>query len=218
VVKVLSTPVILHGAIVLLLAGGAFAFAIWLIRSLRRSIAEEANFDSTPTPTLESLPLHLYNTVIQQLKQQKHELQVQTLAEQRRARTTENFSQAVLSNLPSGVLVFGQQRAGEAGQSRRQRHPRVPFAHPGMSADDIFRAAAVSAPAAPSARVSRRAAVTSPVAPCRGSPRRAARGQQAPPDSRPTTPRPTGEKRRIAVTVIAPVPAVPTAACSARLA
>ncbi len=53
------------------------------------------------------MPLHLYNTVIQQLKQQKHELQVQTLTEQRRARTTENFSQAVLSNLSSGVLVFG---------------------------------------------------------------------------------------------------------------
>jgi nitrogen fixation/metabolism regulation signal transduction histidine kinase len=45
--------------------------------------------------------------VIQQLKQQKHELQVQTQTEQHRARTTENYSQAVLSNLSCGVLVFG---------------------------------------------------------------------------------------------------------------
>ena len=57
--------------------------------------------------SLETLPLHLYNTVIQQLKQQKHELQVQSKAEQHRARTSENFSQAVLSNLSCGVLVFG---------------------------------------------------------------------------------------------------------------
>jgi len=148
VVKVLSTPVILHGAIVLLLAGGAFAFAIWLIRSLRRSIAEEANFDSTPTPTLESLPLHLYNTVIQQLKQQKHELQVQTLAEQRRARTTENFSQAVLSNLSSGVLVFGSN--GLVKQANPAAKDILGFHSPlGMSAEDIFRAAAVC-PAVPS--------------------------------------------------------------------
>ena len=34
------------------------------------------------------LPLNLYNTVIQQLKQQKHELQVQSQAEQHRARTS----------------------------------------------------------------------------------------------------------------------------------
>ena len=74
---------------------------------MRRNIAAESDLDSAAAPKLEALPLHLYNTVIQQLKQQKHELQVQTLAEQRRARTTENFSQAVLSNLSSGVLVFG---------------------------------------------------------------------------------------------------------------
>jgi nitrogen fixation/metabolism regulation signal transduction histidine kinase len=45
--------------------------------------------------------------VIQQLKQQKHELLVQSQAEQQRARTSENFSHAVLSNLSCGVLVFG---------------------------------------------------------------------------------------------------------------
>ena len=97
----------LRAAIVLLAAGCAFVFAIVVMRRLRRSIASEGEIDSGAAPTLEGLPVHLYNTVIQQLKQQKHELQVQTLAEQRRARTSENFSQTVLSNLPCGVLVFG---------------------------------------------------------------------------------------------------------------
>jgi PAS domain-containing protein len=127
---------------VLFAAGGAFGIAIWLIRALRRNIAAEADLDTTPTPTLETLPFHLYNTVIQQLKQQKHELQVQTLTEQRRARTTENFSQAVLSNLSSGVLVFGVN--GLVKQANPAAKQILGFNSPsGMSVDDIFRNATV---------------------------------------------------------------------------
>ena len=95
-VRLLANPLALPAALVLAVAAGAFIFGIWVIRGLRRNIAAEADLDSGTAPSLETLPLHLYNTVIQQLKQQKHELQVQNLAEQRRARTTENFSQAVL--------------------------------------------------------------------------------------------------------------------------
>ena len=110
-----------------------------------KNIAAEADLDSAAAPTLEALPLHLYNTVIQQLKQQKHELQVQTLAEQRRARTTENFSQAVLSNLSSGVLVFGLN--GLVKQANPAAKEILGFSSPsGMSADDIFRSAAVCSP------------------------------------------------------------------------
>jgi nitrogen-specific signal transduction histidine kinase len=111
---------------------------------LRKSIADEADLGSGSTPSLDALPLHLYNTVIQQLKQQKHELQVQTQAEQRRARTTENFSQAVLSNLSSGVLVFGVN--GLVKQANPAAKRILGFHSPsGMSAEDIFRGAAVCA-------------------------------------------------------------------------
>ena len=121
----------------------AFLVAIWLIRALRHSIDEEADLDPRAHAALETLPLHLYNTVIQQLKQQKHELQVQTQAEQRRARTTENFSQAVLSNLSSGVLVFGVERTGEDKPILRPRQI-LGFRSPsGMSVEDIFRGAAI---------------------------------------------------------------------------
>jgi PAS domain-containing protein len=138
----LTNPLVLRAVLLLVAAIGAFVFAIWLIRSLRRNIAAEADLGSTAPPTLEALPFHLYNTVIQQLKQQKHELQLQTLAEQRRARTTENFSQAVLSNLSSGVLVFGVN--GLVKQTNPAAKEILGFHSPsGMSAEDIFRDAAV---------------------------------------------------------------------------
>jgi PAS domain-containing protein len=142
VVRLLANPLILRAMLVLFAAGSAFVFAIWLMRSLRRNIAAESDLDSSSAPTPENLPFHLYNTVIQQLKQQKHELQVQTLAEQRRARTTENFSQAVLSNLSSGVLVFGLN--GLVRQANPAAKEILGFNSPsGMSAEDIFRGAAV---------------------------------------------------------------------------
>jgi PAS domain-containing protein len=145
VVRLLANPLILRAMLVLFAAGSAFVFAIWLMRSLRRNIAAESDLDSSSAPTPENLPFHLYNTVIQQLKQQKHELQVQTLAEQRRARTTENFSQAVLSNLSSGVLVFGLN--GLVRQANPAAKEILGFNSPsGMSAEDIFRAAAVYSP------------------------------------------------------------------------
>jgi PAS domain-containing protein len=145
VVKLLTNPLFMRGALVLFAAGSAFLFAIWVMRRLRRNIAAEADLDSTAASTLETLPLHLYNTVIQQLKQQKHELQVQTLAEQRRARTTENFSQAVLSNLSSGVLVFGPN--GLVKQANPAAKQILGFHSPsGLSAEDVFRNAVVCSP------------------------------------------------------------------------
>jgi nitrogen-specific signal transduction histidine kinase len=136
---------VLRSVFAFLVAGAAFALAIALMRALRRNIAEEADMGAGAAPTLETLPLHLYNTVIQQLKQQKHELQLQNQAEQRRARTTENFSQAVLSNLSSGVLVFGPN--GLVKQANPAAKQILGFHSPaGMSAEDIFRDAAVSSP------------------------------------------------------------------------
>jgi PAS domain-containing protein len=142
VVKLLANPLALRALLVMFAAGSGFILAILLMRSLRRKIAAEADLGSGAAPNLEALPLHLYNTVIQQLKQQKHELQVQTLAEQRRARTTENFSQAVLSNLSSGVLVFGLN--GLVKQANPAAKEILGFNSPsGMSAEDIFRGAEV---------------------------------------------------------------------------
>jgi PAS domain-containing protein len=141
----MANPLFFRAAVVFFAAASAFIVAILAMRALRRSIAEEADIDSGSAPKLDALPLHLYNTVIQQLKQQKHELQVQTQAEQRRARTTENFSQAVLSNLSSGVLVFGIN--GLVKQANPAAKQILGFSSPSsMSAEDIFRGAEVCVP------------------------------------------------------------------------
>jgi PAS domain-containing protein len=142
VVRLLANPLILRALLLLFATASAFVLAIWGMRALRRNIVAESDLGSGAAPKLEALPLHLYNTVIQQLKQQKHELQVQTQAEQRRTRTVENFSQAVLSNLSSGVLVFGLN--GLVKQSNPAARQILGYNSPsGMSAEDIFRTARI---------------------------------------------------------------------------
>jgi len=181
-VKILANPVVLHAAVVLFLSAFAFMIVVIFMRKLRQSIEDESSVSSEGAPSLETLPLHLYNTVIQQLKQQKNELQAQSQTEQRRARTSENFSQAVLSNLSCGVLVFGTN--GLVTQSNPAARQILGFASStGMGADDLFRGQI----AAEVRSVLRE-----------GSGRRQLEADY-------TTP--AGEKRHIAVTV-SPVPAV----------
>jgi PAS domain S-box-containing protein len=137
-VKILANPVVLHAAVVLFLSAFAFMIVLIFMRKLRQNIEDEADIPSEGATSLETLPLHLYNTVIQQLKQQKNELQAQSQTEQRRARTSENFSQAVLANLSSGVLVFGTN--GLVTQSNPAAKQILGFASStGMGADDLFR-------------------------------------------------------------------------------
>jgi nitrogen fixation/metabolism regulation signal transduction histidine kinase len=141
-VKLLTNPLLLRAALVFICALSAFLLGVFLIRRLRKNITEESDMSDGATPSIDTLPLQLYNTVIQQLKQQKHELQVQSQAEQTRARTTENFSQTVLSNLSCGVLVFGSN--GLVKTANPAAKSILGFASTtGMSAQDIFRGAAV---------------------------------------------------------------------------
>jgi PAS domain-containing protein len=142
-VRILANPVLVRATVVLVAATVAFLLSLMCMRMLRKSITEDAEMSSEPSPSLETLPLHLYNTVIQQLKQQKHELQVQSQAEQHRARTTESFSQAVLTNLSCGVLVFGSNGLVRTSNPAAKRILGF-AATTGMSADDIFRGAVVS--------------------------------------------------------------------------
>jgi PAS domain-containing protein len=141
-VRIFANPVLLRAVVVFVCSTFAFLLGLIFMRALKKNITEERDFSATASPTLETLPLHLYNTVIQQLKQQKHELQVQSKAEQHRARTSENFSQSVLSNLSCGVLVFGMN--GLVKTSNPSAKAILGFASTtGMGADDIFRGAVV---------------------------------------------------------------------------
>lgn len=140
--RLIANPVVFRAAFVFCCAVLAFVLGLYAIRRLRKDIAEESDLSNGPSPSIDTLPLHLYNTVIQQLKQQKHELQVQSQAEQQRARTSENFSQTVLSNLSCGVLVFGSN--GLVRTANPAAKSILGFASTtGMSAQDIFRKSAV---------------------------------------------------------------------------
>ena len=135
--RLLTNPIFLRMAGVA--AGAMLAFVIgwFLIRRMRRKLQEERTLGEG-NPTNDSFPLHTYHAVIQQLKQQKYELQALQQAERRRAKTSENISGAVLSNLSSGVLFFNI--AGLVKQANHAGKKILGFASPlGMSAKELFR-------------------------------------------------------------------------------
>ncbi len=139
--KLLTNPVILRMAVVFIAAAVAFVIAFVAIRQLRRGIQADAAL-ADGAPSSEGFPLHTYHAVIQQLKQQKHELQALQQAERRRAKASENISAAVLSNLTSGVLVFNS--TGLIRQANPAAKNILGFASPvGMNANDLFRDATV---------------------------------------------------------------------------
>lgn len=135
--KVLSNPIMLRMALVFVAAGFAFVVGLLMMRRMRRSITDEISFSSTPLAP-ESFPLQTYHAVIQQLKQQTHELLSSQREERRRAKTSENISVAVLSNLSCGVLFFTSN--GLVRQANTSAKQILGFASPtGMSAFEIFR-------------------------------------------------------------------------------
>jgi len=140
-VKLLTNPIVLRMALVFVAGSFAFVVGLLLMKRMRRSISDEASFsDASTSSASESFPLHTYHAVIQQLKQQKHELQSLQVAERRRARTSENISAAVLANLSSGVLFFTPN--GLVRQANASAKQILGFASPtGMSAAEIFREA-----------------------------------------------------------------------------
>lgn len=139
--KLLASPIVIR--MVLVFVAGAFAFLLGsvLIRRMRRSfVPQEPRLKENPSSS--SLPLHTYQAVIQELKQQKHELQSLQLVERRRAKTSENISAAVLSHLSCGVLFITPN--GLVRQANGAARQILGFASPiGMSVAEIFREAVV---------------------------------------------------------------------------
>jgi len=143
-VKVLANPIALRMILVLFAGTFSFVMAVLIIRRMRQSLNEDSTAGQAPT-SIEQLPLHTYHAVIQQLKQQKHELLAQQQAEQRRARTSENVSAAILSNLSSGVVFFSPN--GLARQANQAAKTILGIGSPsGMDAASLFRGASLLQP------------------------------------------------------------------------
>ncbi len=139
---------LLNDRAVLLLAGltiiGLFAFALgWFwIRRTRQTLLDEPA-ETAPHRNAEPGPEFAAATVqavIARLKEQEKELERLRKAEYSRAQTSENISAAVLSNLASGVLLFGP--AGLVRQANQAARAILGFASPsGLHARDVFQGA-----------------------------------------------------------------------------
>jgi PAS domain-containing protein len=137
----LSNPMMFR----IILASAVLLFTCFVglisVRHLRRSMLSSA--DPAGATGNQPFALHAYHAVIQQLKQQKHELLTEQRADRRRARTTENISAAVLSNLSSGVVFFSSN--GLVRQANNAAKEILGFASlVGMNADAVFRQASAS--------------------------------------------------------------------------
>ena len=87
--RILANPALLRALVVFFSAVIAFVIGLAFIRFLRQQIADESDVSEETPKSLDALPMHLYNTVIQQLKQQKQEILVQSQSEQQRAKASE---------------------------------------------------------------------------------------------------------------------------------
>jgi len=134
--RILGNPIMLRMGLGLLAAIFAFVMGMLMMRRMRRSLMEESSLAEAPS-TPEHFPLHTYHAVIQQLKQQKHELLSEQQIERRRAKASENISAAVLSNLSSGVVFFTPN--GLIRQANGAAKHILGFASlAGMNAEEVF--------------------------------------------------------------------------------
>ena len=146
--RMLLNPVVARMLILLIAAAGAFAIGALIIHRFRKDLNTEAESLSRSPLASEGLPIHSYHAVIQQLKQQKHELTAQQLSDRRKVRASDAVSAAVFTNLPCGVLFFNT--AGLLRQANTAARHLLGFASPiGMGLADLFRTATLKGNTAP---------------------------------------------------------------------
>ncbi|MGC9990401.1 MAG: PAS domain-containing protein [Terriglobales bacterium] len=139
-VSILTNPIMLRMALLLFAAIAAFLFGLFAIRRLRTNlVAKPGSLNYAPLAA-EGLPVHAYHAVIQQLKQQKHELAAQQQSERRKAKASDALSATILSNLSCGVLFLNT--SGLVRQTNPAARNLLGFASPvGLHASDLFRTA-----------------------------------------------------------------------------
>lgn len=141
--RFLANPIVVRMLLLLIAAGLTLFFGIAVMRRMRRRLVDaNASTDNPSSP--EVLPLQAYTTVIQQLKQQKHELQSLQQVEKRRAKTSETINTSIISSLSCGVVFFTAN--GLVRQANSASKQILGFSSPlGMSVEEIFRHAMATA-------------------------------------------------------------------------
>jgi PAS domain-containing protein len=139
-VKLLLNPMVLRLGMLLLITIAAFVVGAIAIRRTRKSLVGETDSFAQSPLAAEGLPIHSYHAVIQQLKQQKHELTALQLAARRKAKASDTLSATVLANLSCGVLFFNA--SGLVRQANSMARQLLGFASPvGMRTSELFRTA-----------------------------------------------------------------------------
>jgi PAS domain-containing protein len=133
---------LLRMGLLLFVAIAAFGLGLFVIRRLRKNLVPEPESLNHAPLAAEGLPVHAYHAVIQQLKQQKHELAAQQLSERRKAKASDTLSSTVLSNLSCGVLFLNT--SGLVRQANAAARKLLGFASPmGLRLTDLFRTASL---------------------------------------------------------------------------
>jgi PAS domain-containing protein len=139
-VTLLMNPTALRMGLLLFAAIAAFGLGSFTIRLLRKNLLSESDSLNSSPLAPEGLPVHAYHAVIQQLKQQKHELAAQQLSDRRKAKASDTLSSTILSNLSCGVLFFNT--SGLVRQANGAARKVLGFASPvGLDVGDLFRTA-----------------------------------------------------------------------------
>lgn len=135
--NLLMNPMVLRMGLLMFVGIVAFGLGLFAIRRLRMSLVEQPDTLNPAPMAAEGLPVHAYHAVIQQLKQQKHELTTQQLSDRRKAKASDTLSTTILSNLSCGVLFFNT--SGLVRQVNPAARTLLEFASPvGMNAADLF--------------------------------------------------------------------------------
>jgi nitrogen-specific signal transduction histidine kinase len=139
----LMNPMVMRLIMLMLVAAAAFVVGAVAIRRMRKSMVTDTESFSQSPLAPEGLPIHSYHAVIQQLKQQKHELTATQQADRRKAKASDSISSTVLANLSCGVLFFNA--SGLVRQANSTARQLLGFASPvGMRANELFRTATVT--------------------------------------------------------------------------
>jgi signal transduction histidine kinase len=139
-VNLLLNPMVLRLGLLLLIGIAAFVLGAIAIRSMRKNMISETDSFAQAPLAADGLPIHSYHAVIQQLKQQKHELTALQQADRRKAKASDTLSATVLANLSCGVLFLNA--SGLVRQANSTARHLLGFASPvGMRANELFRTA-----------------------------------------------------------------------------
>ncbi len=137
-VKVLQNPLAFKMLLMAVVTIALFLIGVFLIRAIRKNVSYKEESERVAAADSPLFSLAAYNGVIQQLREQEKELKSLRQQERERAAATENISDAVLSNLSSGVVFFD--RMGIARQVNAAAKSLLGYASPfGLHIRDLFR-------------------------------------------------------------------------------